>query len=122
METIDYDKHDKALEVAKQFKFKNLQGLYNFTEYLSGAKAKIIKKTEEYEGEKNTFVEILYTDGDSGVLIFSSHSEIYEKEGVTISSPMSQWADISFYSMGVIQEILETFADDYPEGSSVLPL
>ena len=46
-------------------------------------------------------VDIIYTDGDGGLMLFSSHSEIFEGEGMSVSV-IGKYCDMSYTEMQTI--------------------
>ena len=97
--------------IRSEFGFETLQDLYDFTEYLSGAKIKVRVSYWEDEGDTHKSFKILYTDGDSGSAVFS-FSEIYEEEGMQIKMGGCSYCDISLSSFLNIYDIFESNAQD----------
>ena len=46
-------------------------------------------------------VDIIYTDGDGGLMLFRSHSEIFDGEGMSVSV-IGKYCDISYVEMQTI--------------------
>jgi NAD kinase len=46
-------------------------------------------------------VDIIYTDGDGGLMLFSSYCEIFEGEGMSVSV-IGKYCDISYAEMQTI--------------------
>lgn len=56
---------------------------------------------------------VAYFDGDSGVIVFKSWSEMFEKDGFTVH-PVADagWCDVPFNAMLDIVEILKDMNDE----------
>ena len=54
--------------------------------------------------------QCLYTDGDDGMILFSSFCECFADEGVTVK-PLSVWCDIPFNTMVDISNTLEEMVE-----------
>ncbi len=106
---------ERQLKVVDDYVFKDLNHLYKFTEYLSGAKF-MVRKHIDYIDEDGDLVNpdeayeevvsvrVLYTDGDSGVMEFG-FSEIYEEKGYHIELIGCAYCDITPEYMLAIHEV-----------------
>lgn len=56
----------------------------------------------EEEGHVTYLLDCLYTDGDDGVMEFTSTSEVFDEEGVSIQLLDCNYCDISFKEMSSI--------------------
>ena len=102
---------ERTEEIRREFGFGTLQDLYDFTEYLSGAKIKVRVSYFEDDGDTHKDFKVLYTDGDSGTAVFS-FSEIYEEKGMQIKMGGCSYCDISLSSLLNIYDIFERNAQD----------
>ena len=105
------DDEERRLKVVEDFDFNDLNHLFKFTEYLSGAKFRVKK----YDSGT---VKVLYTDGDSGAMEFG-FSEIHEEEGYQIELIACRWCDITPFYMRKINRVF-TIPDDYYDGQVIV--
>lgn len=106
------DKNEKRrLKVVEDFGFKDLNHLFKFTEYLSGAKFMVKKYDDDT-------VKVLYTDGDSGAIEFG-YSEIYDEYGYQIELIACRWCDITPEYMQKINKVF-TRPDRYYDGEVIV--
>ena len=95
---------------AEQITGKKGQKLFDWMQSFS--EDYIIKKETVRDGEDVfTIVKVAYTDGDDGLMIFSSGSEIFDDDGVSVSV-IGGYCDISYETMQNImlemEQALET--------------
>lgn len=57
---------------------------------------------KDEEGDVTYLLDCVYTDGDDGVMEFTSMSEVFEGEGVSIQLLDCNYCDISFKEMSSI--------------------
>lgn len=102
---------ERRLKVVEDFDFNDLNHLFKFTEYLSGAKFRVKKYSDGT-------VKVLYTDGDSGAMEFG-YSEIYDTHGYQMELIACRWCDIT---PEYIQKINRVFTrpDKYHDGQVVV--
>ena len=82
---------------AEQITGKKGQELFDWMQSFS--EDYIIKKEIIKDGEDVfTSVKVVYTDGDDGLMIFSSGSEIFDDDGVSVSV-IGGYCDISYETM-----------------------
>lgn len=65
------------------------------------------KVIEDEDGVVTYLLDCLYTDGDDGVVEFTSMSEVFDEEGVSIQLLNCNYCDISFKEMSSIARKLK---------------
>ena len=109
-------------EAVERFKFRDMNHLNKFTEYLSGAKLKVIKQIDHITDEGEPFdvvcVRVLYTDGDGGALRFS-FSEMHEREGFAVGNVDCRYCEINMEHMQTVIDIFEN-PEDWEDGEVVV--
>jgi len=92
---------------AEQITGKKGQKLFDWMQSFS--EDWIVKKETAIDGEDVfTSVKVAYTDGDDGLMIFSSGSEIFDDDGVSVSV-IGGYCDISYETMqNIMFEMEET--------------
>ena len=82
---------------AEQITGKQGQKLFDWMQSFS--EDYIVKKETVRDGEDVfTSVKVAYTDGDDGLMVFSSGSEIFDDDGVSVSV-IGFYCDISYETM-----------------------
>jgi len=66
-------------------------------------------KSIEEEGHVTHLLDCLYTDGDDGVMEFTSMCDVFDEEGVSIQLLDCNYCDISFKEMSSIVRKLKKF-------------
>lgn len=64
---------------------------------------------DEQDNDSFDLIDCLYTDGDDGVLKFTSFSEVFDSYGVSVELIDCQYCDLSFKFMEKISRKMKKF-------------
>ena len=66
-------------------------------------------------GDRDSYTEVLYFDGDDGRAIISNECEIFEDEGCKIKMHECNWCDFEWSTLNEIITILQEVEEYYDE-------